>query len=109
MKRLVNEIDSGGNDVSVFSVSQGSATTAWICVQNSPREEWWIMREAGSDLFVHPSPSSGDVSMRFHFVEGRNTGTAPEPFADAAAFLAWVVSQTGIGASQWATAIHSIS
>lgn len=109
MRRPVNEFDPGDHDTTVFSITQGGATTGWICVQASPREEWWAMREAGSDLFVHPSPTSGDVSMRFHFVEGRNAGTEPEPFPGPSDFLAWVVQQTGVPPGDWALAIHAIS
>jgi hypothetical protein len=106
---LVNEVDPGGYACALFSVGQNASVTGYVCVQDSPREEWWVMRQSGSPLFDHPSPTSGDVSMLFSFLEGRNTGGTPAPFTGPGDFKAWVVAQTGVAANQWALAVHSIS
>jgi len=105
----LNEIDPGTYATAAFSIAQGGAVTGWVCVQDSPREEWWLMRTGGAPLFVQPSPTSGAVSMEFVFVEGRDAGGDPPPFTGPADFKAWVVAQTGIPPGQWTMAVHAIS
>ncbi|MCK6479630.1 MAG: hypothetical protein HUU06_09760 [Planctomycetaceae bacterium] len=107
--RFINEFSGEGNDCVVWSIAQDAVITGYICKQDSPREEWWVMRQSGSDLFLHPSPSSGDVSMLFSFVESRNAGGSPAPFTGPGDFKAWVVARTGVSSNQWALAVHSIS